>query len=87
MPVQKKSGNSLNAPCMFILCSVSWSNWFTLFIVLTLNITMCAVFLCLSNFGLDLSLSSIADFLNPEARVPTSAERAPCLPVRKVIWF
>ena len=34
-------------------------------------------FLHLSNFALDLSWYSVADFLNAGARAPTSAERVP----------
>ena len=60
-------------------------NWFTLFKVLTFNVTMLTVFLHLSNFVL--SLSSVADFFNNEARVPTSAEYASFLLVQRAMWF
>ena len=89
MPVQKKSGNLLKELHMFlyaydtILCSaantVNSGNWFTQFKVLTLNVAMLTMFLHLNNFGL--GLTSIADFSNPKARAPTSAEHIPCLPM------
>ena len=44
-----------------------------LFKVLTLNVAICIVCLHFSNFC---CLSSVADFSNTEARVPTSAGRA-----------
>ena len=34
-----------------------------------------------------LSRSSVADFSNTEARAPTSAGRAPCLPARRAMRF
>ena len=65
-----------------ILCSatdnVCSSNWFTMFKVLTLSITMLTMSLYLNNFCL--GLGSVADFLNTEARAPTSIECTPCLP-------
>ena len=44
-----------------------------LFKVLMLNVAICIVCLHLSNF----CLSSVADFLNTEARAPSSARCAP----------
>ena len=49
-----------------------------------LNITICIVCLHFSSFC---CLSSVADFLNTEARAPTSAEHAPFLPARRVMRF
>ena len=64
---------------MFILYStadaVTSGSWPILFRVLTLNIAICIVCLHFSSFCL--SLSSVADFSNTEARAPTSAGRAP----------
>ena len=63
---------------MSILCStadaVSSGSWPILFKVLTLNVAICIVCLHFSSFC---CLSSVADFSNTEARVPTSAGRAP----------
>ena len=60
---------------MSILCStadaISSGSWPILFRVLTLNVAICIVCLHFSSFCL--SLSSVADFSNTEARVPTSA--------------
>ena len=76
-------------PCMHTMSMLSSAadvvssfNWPILFKVLTLNVAMLTV------FALDLSLSSVADFLNTGARVPTSAECYPlfsCLKVN-VAW-
>ena len=70
--------------CMYIMSilgsiteAVSSSSWHILFKVLTLNFAICIVHLHFSNFCF--SLSSVADFLNTEARAPTSAGRAPFL--------
>ena len=64
---------------IFILCSaadaVTSSSWFIVFHVLTLNITMLAMFLHLSKLG----LGSVADFQNTKARAPTTAECTSCL--------
>ena len=64
---------------MSILCStadaVSSGSWPILFRVLTLNVAICIICLHFSSFCL--SLSSVADFSNTEARAPTSAGRAP----------
>ena len=72
-----------------ILCStadgVSSDSWHILFRVLTLNVAICIVCLHLSSFCL--SLSSVADFSNTEARAPTSAGRAPFLPARRAMRF
>ena len=74
---------------MPILCSradaVSFSSWPILFKVLTLNVAICIVCLHFSSFC---CLSSVTDFLNTEARAPTSAGRAPFLLVRfmYVVW-
>ena len=74
---------------MSILCStayaVSSGSWPILFRVLTLNVTICIVCLDFSSFCL--SLSSVADFSNTEARAPTSAGRAPFLPARRAMRF
>ena len=74
-----------------MLCSaaddVNSGNQFPLFKVLMLNVAMGTVFLHLSNFGLGLSLGSVADILNTGARAPTSAECTPCLPAQKGKWF
>ena len=63
---------------MSILCStadaVSSGSCPILFKILTLNVAICIVCLHFSSFC---CLSSVADFSNPEARVPTSAGRAP----------
>ena len=63
---------------MSILCStanaVSSGSWPSLFKVLTLNVAICIVCLHFSSFC---CLSLVADFSNTEARVPTSAGRAP----------
>ena len=70
-----------------ILCSmadaVSSDSWPFLFRVLTLNVTICIVCLHFSSF----CLSSVADFLNTEARAPTSAGRAPFLPAQRAMRF
>ena len=62
---------------MSILCStadaVSSGCWPNLFRVLMLNVAICIVCLHFSSF----CLSSVADFLNTEARAPTSAGCAP----------
>ena len=55
-----------------------------LFKVQTLNVAICIVCLSFSNFCF---LSSVADFLNPEHRAPTSAGRAPFLPTQRVMQF
>ena len=74
---------------MSILCStadaISSGSWPILFRVLTLNVAICIVYLHFSSFCL--SLSSVADFSNTEARAPTSAGRAPFLPVRRAMRF
>ena len=74
---------------MSILCStadaVSSDSWPILFRVLTLNVAICIACLHFSSFCL--SLSSVADFSNTEARAPTSAGRAPFLPVRRAMRF
>ena len=63
---------------MSILCStadvVSSGSWPILFKVLTLNVAICIVCLHFSSFC---CLSYVADFLNTEARAPTSAGRTP----------
>ena len=73
---------------MSIFCSradvVSSGSCPILFKVLTLNVAICIVCLRFSNFCY---LSSVADFSNTEARAPTSAGRAPFLPVRKAMRF
>ena len=62
---------------MSILCStadaVNSGSWPILFRVLTLNATICIVCLHFSSF----CLSSVTDFLNTEAKAPTSTGRAP----------
>ena len=62
---------------MSILCStvdaVSSGSWPILFRVLTLNVAIWIVCLHFSSF----SLSSVADFLNTDARAPNSTGRAP----------
>ena len=63
--------------------TVSSSSWPILFKVLMLSVVICTMLLHLSN----LSLSSVADFLNTGARAPTSAERALSLSSWKVMWF
>ena len=72
-----------------ILCStadaVSSDSWPILFRVLALNVAICIVCLHFSSFCL--SLSSVADFSNTEARAPTSAGRAPFLPARRAMRF
>ena len=74
---------------MSILCStadaVSSGSWPILFRVLTLNVAIWIVCLHLSSFCL--SLSSVADFSNTEARAPTSAGRAPSLPAWRAMRF
>ena len=74
---------------MSILCSttdaISSGSWPILFRVLTLNVAICIVCLHFSSFCL--SLNSVADFSNTEARAPTSAGRAPCLPARRAMRF
>ena len=73
---------------MSILCStadaVSSGSCPILFKVLTLNVAICIV--CL-HFSSVCCLSSVTDFSNTEARAPTSAERAPFLPVRRAMRF
>ena len=63
---------------MSILCSmadaISSGSWPILFRVLTLNVAICIVCLHFSSFCL--SLSSVADFSNTEARAPTLFTRA-----------
>ena len=72
---------------MSILCStvnaVISCSWTILFRVRTLNVTICIIYLHFSSF----CLSSVADFSNTEARAPTSAGRAPCLPARRAMRF
>ena len=72
-----------------ILCSVadtvSLGNWPILFKVLTLNVNISTVFLLLSNFGLDLSLTYVTDFSNTGARSPTSAKRSSCFLARRAM--
>ena len=76
---------------MFILCpaadAVRSGNWFTLFKVLKLNVTLWTVFLHLSNFGFGLSLGSVADFSNTRTRALISVEPALCLLTRRAIQF
>ena len=67
--------------------AVNSGNWPILFKILTLNVAMWTVFLRISNFGMDLSLNSVADFSNISARVPNSAEHTPCFPVQRVMRF
>ena len=72
-----------------ILCStadvISSGSCPILFKVLTLNVAICSVCLHFSSFC---RLSSVADFSNTEARVPTSAGRTPFLPARSLcMWF
>ena len=55
-----------------------------LFKVLTLNIAICIVYLHFSNYC---CLSPVADLSNSEAKVPTSAGRAPFLPARRAMRF
>ena len=73
---------------MSILCSmtdaVSSGSWPILFKVLMLNVAICIVCLHFSSFC---CLSSVADFSNTEARAPTSAGRAPFLPVWRARRF
>ena len=73
---------------MSILCStadvISSGSCPILFKVLTLNVAICSVCLHFSSFG---RLSSVADFSNTEVRAPTSAGRAPFLPVRRAMRF
>ena len=70
-----------------ILCSradaVSSGSWPILSKILTLNVAICIVCLHFSCF----CLSPVADFSNTEARAPTSAGRAPFLPVRVYTLF
>ena len=54
-----------------------------LFKVLMLNVAICVVRLHFSNFH----LSSVADFSNTEARVPTSAGRISFLLARRAMQF
>ena len=63
--------------------AVSSSSCPILFKVLMLNVATCIVCLHSSNF----CLSSVADFLNNEAKAPTSAGRAPFLTVPRAMWF
>ena len=63
----------------FIADAVSSSSCPILFKVLTLNVTICIVYLHFCNF----CLSSVADFSNTEARVPSSAG---CARFWLVIW-
>ena len=65
--------------------AVSSCNWSSRFKVQTLNVTMSSVFLHLSNFVLDMCLSSVADFSNIRSRAPTSAERASCFLARRTV--
>ena len=53
--------------------AVSSASWLVLFKVLTLSVAICTVLLHLINFSLCLilSLSSVTDFLNTEAKAPT----------------
>ena len=71
-----------------ILCStadaISSGSCPILFKVLTLNVAICSVCLLFSSFC---CLSSVADFSNTEARAPTSAGRAPFLPMRRAMRF
>ena len=73
---------------MSILCStadaVSSVSCPILFKVLTLNVSICIVYLHFSSFCY---LSSVADFSNTEARALTSAERASFLPARREMRF
>ena len=74
---------------MSILCStadsISSGSCPILFKVLTLNVAICSVCLHSSSFC---RLSSVADFLNTEARAPTPAGRAPFfLPARRAMRF
>ena len=55
------------------------------FKVLTLNVAICIVRLHVSHFCFSLSL--VADFSNADVRAPTSAGRAPFLPVRRAMQF
>ena len=72
-----------------ILCStadaVSSGSWPILFRVLTLNVAICIVCLHFSSFCL--SLCSVADFSNTEARAPTTAGCAPFLLARRAMRF
>ena len=74
---------------MSILCStadaISSGSWPILFRALTLNVAICIVCLHFSSFCM--SLSSVADFSNTEARAPTSAGRAPFLPAWRAMRF
>ena len=73
---------------MSILCSmadaVSSGSCPILFKVLTLNVAICIVCFYFSIFCY---LSSVVDFLNTEARAPTSAGRVSFLPARRAIQF
>ena len=74
---------------MSILCTtadaVSSGSWPILFRVQKLNVAICIVCLHFSRFFL--SLSSVADFLNTDARAATSAGRSPFLPARRAMRF
>ena len=65
--------------------AVSSGSWPILFKVLTVNVTICIVYLHFSNFCF--SLSSVADFSNTGARALTSAGHAPFLPMQRVMRF
>ena len=65
--------------------AVSFGSCPILFKVLTSNDAICIVRLHFSKFYF--SLSSVADFSHIEARVPTSAGRAPFLPAQRAMWF
>ena len=73
---------------MSILCStadtVSSGSCPILFKVITLNIAICIVCLHFRNFC---CLSSVDGFSNTGARAPTSAGRAPFLPVLRAMPF
>ena len=67
----------------FIAEAVSSVSWPILFKVLMVNVAICIVLLHFSNFCF--SLSSVADFSNIGARVPTPARRASFLPAWRAI--
>ena len=79
-----------------MICSVADAirsfNWPIIFKVLTLNVAIWTLFLHLSNFWFHMSLSSVADFSDPGAKVPTSEERVPSFPewrakqIRQMFW-
>ena len=63
--------------------AVNSGSWFIVFKVLTLKVAIWTIYLHLSK----LSLGYVADFLNTEARAPTSAECIHCLLAWRLMWF